>query len=330
MSSQETKLALAKVENLQLRQAEDITHQKSYQLQVVDIEQARNIAGLMVAATDSSHPDHKLASKALLILGGMEMGMSAIRATQELFIDTRSGKIGQHVKAIVNEVERDPRYGYEIVEISEEKASVKFFKNTPTGKEYFNKGKPLERTKAWATKVGKFNTENKNSFVWKTYTENMLLWQCIRDGAKFFMTGLFNGYGLFGEDEADEIAAGTARHPEANIAQALAEERATADGVEDVSEVQPTREENRQGREQIAIETGNVEELKKIEEERAAEFITNEHRQSLLKAGQGRWKPTQMIDWCFKKFNTPADAKLRLTFEQADEARAHFENHNPE
>ncbi|MBX9665982.1 MAG: hypothetical protein K2X93_00090 [Candidatus Obscuribacterales bacterium] len=322
--------AIAKVEQLELA---PINNQyRAQQMQIASIEQAQNVSQMIIAATTKTHPKHKEALNTILILAGMEMGMSPIRATQELFIDPRSGKVGQYVSALRNEIARDPRYDYRVIETSDKVAVVQFYELIDGKMVACNKGEPIIRTREWAEKEGKFSkpvwedgkmvSGNVNYQKWIGHPQNMLLWQAIRDGAKFFCKGLFNGAPIMDDVEIAEINdQAENNYPVANVAQVIAE----ANGHEE-----PTKEDVLEA----AIEVGDTEIAKQVQQQIELQYIGDGQIKEMRAAGAARkWSSAQIIGWCKESFKGQEgfDEKkpLHITFDQYNKAKEHFANNDP-
>lgn len=305
----------AKIESLQLRALDE----RPPQLQIATLQEAKEMSSLLVAAKDPSHPDNKWALNTILICAGLEWGLTPLAATQELFIDTRSGKVGQHAKAVVNAINRHPRYSYKILKRSKAEVSIQCFID---GVPYDDEQKGIiSRTEQWAISAGKLLDSNKNNFVWKAYMENMLLHQCVRDASKYYFTGLFNGGEVFTEHEAKELEGEQVfTHPND-----IRVEEILSASVEEGEK--PTFTQVNEARAQVAEENGEPE---KAEQLREMSKISDQQVTTLFKRGAGRWKPADVIKHVRTAYGTSEGSPIKdLTQDQWSEACEYLAANDP-
>lgn len=126
-----------------------------------------------VFAESGMFSDVKTAAQGFIkILAGKELGISPIQSQNAFyFVD---GKIGVMSNVLAGLVKKSEDYDYKIIEHTNEKCVIEFFKN----------GESVGISEYNTTMAAKSGLVNKNN--WKDYPMNMLFARAISNGARWF------------------------------------------------------------------------------------------------------------------------------------------------
>lgn len=155
------------------------------------------------------------------ILAGRELGIGPYNAVNNLYIVPGTGKISMEGTLMVDMVRGSGRYDYEILEQSDEKCSIQFFKLWQ-GK-WQKSGIPVEYTYKDATIAGLTGKDN-----WKKHRKQMLFWRAFSIGARQYCSDAIHG--AYTHDELLEagLMAPTAKEATSQASSALDEKIAAA------------------------------------------------------------------------------------------------------
>jgi len=143
--------------------------------------------GRLLAASGYFADARDAAQAVVKVLAGQELGFGPIASMTGVYIV--KGRVTLSANLMAAAIKRHPRYDYRVVELTNEKAELRFFED---GEEVGIS----EFTLKDAERAGLASGEN-----WRKYPRNMLLWRALSNGAKFYCPDAFSGAPIYTPDE---------------------------------------------------------------------------------------------------------------------------------
>jgi hypothetical protein len=138
------------------------------------------------------------AQAAVKILAGREMGIGPVAAMRHLYVFRNT--IGIQAELMAAKIRESGRYDYEVVESTDERCTLEFFRLLPGGER-----RSLGRSSFTLEEARKAGLTKKGG-PWETWTSDMLFWRAMSRGQRRFCPDVF-GQTVYTKEEAEEIAA---------------------------------------------------------------------------------------------------------------------------
>jgi hypothetical protein len=143
--------------------------------------------------------DAKSAAQAVVkILAGRELGFGPIASMTGLYV--QGGRVCLSANLIAAQVKNSGRYGYRIVELTNEQCEIAFYEG----------GQEMNPRSVFTMQDAKTAglTNGKNSHSWSHYPRNMLFARAISNGVRWHCPELFSGSSVYTPEEMDLVVDG--------------------------------------------------------------------------------------------------------------------------
>lgn len=141
--------------------------------------------------------DMKNAMQAMVkIQAGNELGLPPFASMAGIHIVSGKPTLGSNIVATL--IENDPRYHYQVIEASDTKCSIDFYKNEKKSGNVsitIQEAHKANMHQQW--KNGKFEPK----ITWKNFPSDMLFARCITRGARRYTPGIFGGSPIYTPEE---------------------------------------------------------------------------------------------------------------------------------
>lgn len=207
------------------RAAAAVVQQRSPEMQRFDADMRYAIAfakSRMFKGVATNDVQTGAAQAFVKIQAGKELGFPPMAAMRLMY--AFDGNVGLMAPGLIALLQRSDKYEYEIVESTDQQASIDFFRQTKDGE----RGRKLGNSTFTIQEAQRAGLVTKDN--WKMYPRQMLRWRALQDGVKMFCADITNGVPLAEEINPNAIvdAAGMVLTNAAGVADRIAEDNQAA------------------------------------------------------------------------------------------------------